>query len=707
MRLRLLFFASLAFLSMGLGMLGTIPSSAAPDPDSNPLLAPWTTPFEVPPFAEIKEEHYLPAIQQAMARQKEEIALLTRAPDEPTFANTIAALESTGLALDRASAVFSVLSGADTNDKLQAIARELAPIQSAHRDSILLDPALFRRISAVWDKRQNQNLSPEQAMLLERTYRRFVRGGAQLAPAHQEQLRKINSELASLSVRFGDNLLKEMNAYRLVVENKTDLTGLPDSLIASAAEAARKAGLDGQWVFTLHAPSLWPFLQYCPNRDLRRQIFTAYITRGNHGDATDNKAAAARSAALRAEKAKLLGYETWADYVLEENIAKTPAQVYGLLNRLWPAAKSVAAKEAASFQEVIKAEGQDFQLQPWDWFYYAEKVRQARYALDESTLRPYFKLENVRQGAFWVAHQLYGITFTEIPDLPAYHSELKAFEVKDADDSHLAVFYVDYHPRPGKRSGAWATRLRSTWAEGSKSIRPVVLNVCNFTRPSGQTPALLTLDEVETLFHEFGHALHSILSRVQYRSLGATPTDFVELPSQIMENWAFEPAVLQQYARHWQSGEVIPTALVEKIHRAERFNQGFKTVEYVAASLLDLEWHTLPSTAEPNTEVLERIALARMGIPPQIVPRYRSTYFQHIFSGGYSSGYYSYIWAEVLDSDAFKAFQEKGIFDPATARSFRQNILEKGYSEEPMLLYERFRGRPPAVEPLLEKRGLL
>lgn len=690
-------------------MLGTLTpdSSAAPAADSNPLLAPWSTPFEVPPFSEIKEEHFLPAIRQGMARQKEEIAQITAATDEAAFANTIEALERTGRALDRASAVFSVLAGAETNEKLQAIARELAPLQSAHRDSILLDEALFRRIQAVWDKRASLNLNPEQTMLLQRTYKRFVRGGAQLDATKKEQLRKINSELASLGVRFGDNLLKEMNNYRLAVEKNADLAGLPESLVASAAEAARKAGLEGKWVFTLHAPSLWPFLQYCANRELRRQIFTAYITRGNHGDATDNKATASRTAALRAEKAKLLGYETWADYVLEENMAKDPAQVYGLLNRLWPAAKSVAANEAASFQEVIKSEGQNFELQPWDWFYYAEKVRQAKYALDEEGLRPYFKLENVRQGAFWVANKLYGITFAEIPNLPSYNPELKAFEVKDADGSHLAVFYVDYHPRPGKRSGAWATGLRGTWVEDGKSIRPVVLNVCNFTRPAGNTPALLTIDEVETLFHEFGHALHAMLSRVHYRGLMSTPTDFVELPSQIMENWAFEPEVLKQYAKQWQSGELIPTELVEKIHRAKRFNQGFKTVEYVAASLLDLEWHTLPTTAEPNAEVLERIALARMGIPREIVPRYRSTYFQHIFSGGYSSGYYSYVWAEVLDADAFKAFKENGIFDPATARSFRQNILEKGYSEEPMVLYQRFRGRPPSVEPLLEKRGLL
>ncbi|HEY9175062.1 MAG TPA: M3 family metallopeptidase [Verrucomicrobiae bacterium] len=687
-------------------MLAAVVPTLGQAQESNPLLKEWQTPFGVPPFAEIKEEHYLPAIKEGMARQRQEVAAITALSDAPTFANTIEALERSGRDLERANNVFSFLTGAETNDKLQALAKELAPLQSAHRDAILLDAALFKRIKADWDARASLTLTPEQQMLLERTYKRFARGGALLDDAGKEKLRALNSELATLSVRFGDNLLKEMNAWRLVVDRREDLKGLPDNLVSAAAETARKAGLDGKWVFTLHGPSIWPFLQYCSNRDLRKEIFTAYTMRGNHGDATDNKALASRMAALRAEKARLLGYQTWADFSLEENMARTPARVYDLLDQLWGPAKALAAREAKALQASIKAEGKDFQLEPWDWFYYAEKVRQAEYQLDESALRPYFKLENVRDGAFWVANKLYGITFTELKDMPVHHPEAKVFEAKDADGSHLAVFYVDFHPRAGKRSGAWCTRTRGTWMEDGKSIRPVVANVCNFSRPAGDQPALLTLDEVETLFHEFGHGLHSILSRVSYRSLGGTPTDFVELPSQIMENWAFEPEVLAHYARHWQTGEVIPAALVEKIHKAEKFNQGFKTVEYLAASLIDLEWHTLASTAEPDTPTLETVALARMNIPKEIMPRYRSTYFQHIFAGGYSAGYYSYIWAEVLDADAFQAFKEKGLFDPATARSFRKNILEKGYSEEPMLLYERFRGRQPGVEPLLVKRGL-
>lgn len=673
---------------------------------NNPLLMEWETPFGVPPFEEIREEHFIPAAKEAMARQLEEVERIANAPEPATFGNTVVALEETGEALTRVNSVFSNLSGAETNPRLQAIARELAPLQSAHHDAILLNAKLFSRVKAVWDGREKLELTPEQTTLLEKTWKRFVRGGAMVEPQKQERLRAINSELASLSVKFGDNLLQEMNEFRLVIENQTDLAGLPESEVAGAAEAARKAGLPGKHVFTLHAPSLWPFMQYTANRKLRRKMLEAYIERGNHGNGTDNKALASRTAALRAERARLLGYSTWADYVLEESMAKTPERVYDLLNRLWSPAKNVALKEAAAMQEVVQSEGKDFKLQPWDWFYYAEKVRRQRYALDESALRPYFRLENVRDGAFAVATKLYGLTFTPVKDIPVYNPEVQAFEVKDRDGSHLALFYLDFHPRPGKRSGAWASNYRAVSTRSGKKIRPVVVNVCNFSRPAGNAPALLTLDEVETLFHEFGHGLHGMLSQVNYRSLNATPRDFVELPSQIMENWAMEPEVLKQYARHWETGTPIPDELIEKIRKAELFNQGFKTVEYLAASLLDMEWHTLPLDAEPDAATLERLALARMSMPAQIVPRYRSTYFQHIFAGGYSAGYYSYIWAEVLDSDAFQAFKETGLFDQVTATSFRKNILEKGQTEDPALLYQRFRGRDPRVEPLLIKRGL-
>ena len=572
--------------------------------------------------------------------------------------------------------------------------------------TIRLDPDLFQRAKAVWDGRAGLTLDADQQKLLEDAWKDFVRGGALLPKGSQERLRAINAELASLSVKFGDNLLRETNAYKLVIEKKEDLAGLSDRVVAGGAETAKKAGLEGKWVYTLQAPSLWPFLQSADNRKLRRQILTAYASRGDHGDETDNKVTLARTAALRAERAHLLGYRTHADFVLDENMAKTPSRVYEFLDRLWTPAKAMAAREAVDLQAAVRADGKDFALEPWDWSYYAEKVRKARFDLDEQALRPYFALDRVREGAFWVANRLYGITFTELDGLPVYNPEVKAFEVKDADGSHLAVFYVDYHPRPGKRGGAWSSRYRGSRIEKGAWVRPVVVNVCNFSRSVGDTPALLSIEEVETLFHELGHGLASILSKVRYRGLASPPRDFVELPSQIMENWATEPEVLQHYARHWKTGEVIPAELVDKIKRSRQFNQGFATVEYLAASLLDMDWHTLAETKEKDATAFEKASLERIGMPAQIVPRYRSPYFQHIFAGGYASGYYSYIWAEVLDADAFQAFKEKGLFDPTTARSFRTNVLERGGSQEAMALYVGFRGKEPSVEPLLAKRGL-
>ena len=452
-----------------------------------------------------------------------------------------------------------------------------------------------------------------------------MRGGALLPPEAKERFRAINTELASTGTKVGDNLLKEMNTYKLVIDNPADLAGLSERVKAGAAEAAKKAGLEGKWVFTLHGPSMWPFLEAADNRELRKQIFTAYTTRGDHGDELDTKVLVARIAALRAERARLLGYDTWADFVLDDNMARTPARVYDLLNRLWVPAKAVAAREAADLQDAIKADGKEFQLEPWDWFYYTEKVRKARFDLDESAVRPYFTLENVRDGAFYVANKLYGITFTELKDVPVYNPEVKAFEVKDADGSHLAVFYCDYFPRPGKRTGAWSSRYRGQYWKNGKEIRPIVVNVGNFSRPAGDTPALLSEDEVETLFHELGHGLASILSRIHYKSLAGPPRDFVELPSQIMEHWAFEPEVLKVYAKHYKTGEVIPAELVQKLQESSKFNQGFATTEYLAASLLDMDWHTLTAATAPDTAAFERIALARMGMPRTIVPRYRST----------------------------------------------------------------------------------
>jgi peptidyl-dipeptidase Dcp len=674
---------------------------------TNPLLVEWTAPFGIPPFGEIRPEHFRPAFEDAMASHRAEVEAIAANPAPPTFENTLAALDAAGERLGRVQAVFGTLVASESADEIQAIQREMAPRLTRHRDDTLLDARLFQKVNELWERRQSLGLDPDQMVLLDRSHKGFVRAGANLDPASKERLKAMNGELTSLGVKFGDNLLAATNGWKLVVDRQEQLAGLPPGAVAAAAEAARKAGLEGKWVFTLHAPSLWPFLKYADDRDLRKQMFDAYTTRCNQGGPGDNKALAARTAALRAEKARLLGHATWADYVLEDQMAGTPAAVYGLIDQLWGSAKGAAAREAKVLEEAIRAGGKNHPLEPFDWFYYTEKVRRSRYDLDENELRPYFPLDRVRDGAFHVANRLYGITFTEIKDFPRYNPEVRAFEVKDRDGSHLAVFLVDFHPRPGKRSGAWASGLRGQYVRNGKEVRPIVMNTCNFTRPAGETPALLSPEEVETLFHEFGHGLHAILSKKRYEGYGGIPRDFVELPSQIMENWAMQPEVLATYARHWKTGEPIPAALVEKIQRSARFDQGFKNTEYLAASLLDMEWHTLSTTSDPDAATVERIALARMGMPATILPRYRTTYFQHIFGpgGGYAAGYYSYKWAEVLDADAFSAFEEKGIFDPATALAFRA-LLEKGRSVDPMELYVKFRGRKPSVEPLKKRLGL-
>ncbi|HSP92361.1 MAG TPA: M3 family metallopeptidase, partial [Vicinamibacterales bacterium] len=555
---------------------GQQPSAPAGEP--NPLLEPWSTPFGVPPFGEIKAGHFLPAIKAGIARQRQEIDAIANNPQPPTFANTLEAMEDAGELLSRVSPVFSNMQSSNTNEQLQAINRDVAPLLTALRDDIRLNPALFARVKALWDARESLKLPPVQARLLDEQYKSFVRGGASLSPEQKDRVRKINGELSALGIRFGDNLLHDTNSYRLVVESAADLKGLPPSVVAAGADAARAAGLAGKWVYTLQAPSIWPFLQYADNRELRRQILTAYTTRNDRGDQYDNKAIAAQQAALRAERARLLGYASHADFVLEENMAKTPDRVYALLNQLWEPARAMAIREAADQQALVKASGGAFTLEAADWRYDQEKIKQQRFALDEQALRPYFKLDNVRQGAFYVANRLYGLTVVPRPDLPTYHPEVQAFEVKEADGSHVGNFYTDYHPRPGKRVGAWSSTFRGTRMKDGKRITPVVVNVCNFSRPAGDEPALLTLEEVGTLFHEFGHALNSLLSKSPYRGLGGFPRDFVEVPSQIMENWALEPEVLNVYAKHYKTGEVIPGALVEKIKKAEQFDQGFVTV---------------------------------------------------------------------------------------------------------------------------------
>jgi len=677
--------------------------------ETNPFFTEWTTPFGTPPFPEIKETHYMPAFQEGMARQKQEVEAILTSAEPPSFANTVEALERTGGLLTKVNNVFYALTDNNTNEELQKIEAEIAPILAKHEDDIALNDKLFQRIKAVWEARDELTLTPEQARLLEKTYKEFVRNGAALDEAKKAELRKINEELAVLTVKFGENVLKEDNGFMLVLEKPEDLAGLPPDVVTSAAETAKAKGLEGKWVFTLHKPSCIPFFQYSARRDLREQLFKAFISRGDNGNAYDNKSVLAKIAALRVQRAVLLGYKTHADYVLEENMAKTPAGVYKLLDQLWIPALATAETEAKNLQALIDKEGGNFKLAPWDWWYYAEKLKKARYELDDEALRPYFELKAVRQGAFDVAGKLWGLRFEPRTDIPVYHPDVEVFEVKEADGTHVGILYTDYFPRPSKRGGAWSGSIREQSMQDGRKITPVNFNVGNFTKPTAEKPSLITFEEALTLFHELGHALHDLLSNVTYESLSGTNVsrDFVELPSQIMENWAGDPVVIKTYARHYQTGEPIPQELVDKIKKAGLFNMGFATVEYMSACYLDMDWHTLTDPVEQDPVAFENASLKKIGLIPEIVVRYRSPYFQHIFSGGYSAGYYSYIWSEVLDADAFQAFKETSLFDQATARYFRENVMAKGGSEDAMELYKRFRGREPKVEPVLKRKGFL
>ncbi len=698
------------FFSICVGVLfwACAQQSVPPPEGDNPFFIKWATPFETPPFDVIKEADFMPAFKAGIDVHKAEIVLITENKKKPNFKNTIEALDRSGALLTKVGNVFGCLSGANTNEQIQQIDRDVTPLLSKHRDDILLNAALFERVKAVYEKKDRLNLNVEKSKLLDETYKVFVRGGANLDEDKKAELRVINEELSNLTLKFGQNILKEDNAFQLVIENPADLAGLPEAVIAGAAEAAAALGHDGKWTFTLHKPSWIPFLQYSEKRDLREKIYRAYYNRGNNGNEFDNKAIASKIAALRVKKAHLLGYETHAHFVLEENMAKEPQNVYDLLNQLWEPALEMAKKEAAEMQAIIDAEGKNFKLASWDWWYYAEKLKKAKYALDDEQIRPYFKLENVIDGVFTVAANLYGLQFEERFDIPKYHDDVKVFEVKEADGSHVGILYTDYFPRPSKRGGAWMNALRKQSRIKRKNITPVIYNIGNFAKPTGDKPSLISLEQVGTMFHEFGHALHGLLSDCTYESLSGTsvPRDFVELPSQIMENWALHPDVLKIYAKHYETGESIPQELIDKIKNAGHFNQGFITVEYLAASFLDMDWHTLTDSEERDVLEFEKTSLDRIGLIPEIISRYKSYYFNHIFSGGYSSGYYSYIWAEVLDADAFEAFKETSLFDKATADSFRRNILAAGGTEDPMTLYKRFRGAEPKVEPLLKKRGL-
>jgi peptidyl-dipeptidase Dcp len=610
--------------------------------------------------------------------------------------------------LTRVENVFGNLRDANTNDELDKIAEQVEPMVSAHRDDINLNPELFQRVKSVYDRKDELGLNTEQLSLLDKIYQNFVRGGANLNEEDKAKLREINSRLSVLTLKFGNNVLAETNAYKLYIENEEDLAGLPESVVAAAAEAAKADGQEGKWLFTTQRPSMYPFLTYSEKRELREKLHKAYYHRGDNDNEFDNKDIIKEIVNLRLEKAELLGYETYAHYVLDKNMAKNPENVYGLLRPIWNAALPIARKEVRDMQAIIDKEGGNFKLENWDWWYYAEKVRKAKYDLDDEELRPYFKLENVRDAAFEVAGKLWGLTFTPIQDIPKPHPDAQAFEVKEADGTHVGVLYMDFFPRASKQGGAWMGAYRKEYRENGEKITPVVTTVFNFTKPAGDMPSLLSFDEASTIFHEFGHALHGLLSDCTYQTLSGTSVtrDFVELPSSIMENWCAEPEVMKMYGRHYQTGEVIPDELIEKIKNARYFNQGFINLEYLSAAFLDMDWHTLSEPVKMDVDKFESDALDELGLIPEIIVRYRSTYFSHIFSGGYSAGYYSYKWAEVLDADAFEAFKETSLFDPATALSYRENILEKGGSEDPMELYKKFRGREPSIEPLLKRDGL-
>ena len=675
----------------------------------NPFLGKYTTPFGIPPFEQIKVEHYKPAFIKGMEEHKKEIDAIVNNKKTATFENTIAALDRCGELLNKVASVFYGQNSACTSDEMQAVSREISPLLSQHSDDITMNAALFKRVKYVYDHQSEEKLDKEQKKLLEETYKSFVRSGANLSADKQEQLRKLNQEISMLQLTFGQNMLAETNAFQLIIDNKDDLAGLPQNLIASAAEVAKERGLDGKWVFTLHNPSVMPFLQYSDRRELRERMYKGYISRGCQGGKNDSREVVKKLVKARLEKARLMGYEDYASMALDNRMAKTPEAVYELLDQVWKPALAKAKEELADIQEEMKKDGRDFTAEGWDWRYYADRAKRAKYAFDENELRPYLKLENVRDGLFYCANKLYGITLTPIKNVPLPHPEAQAFEVKDAKGKHIAILFMDFFPRASKRGGAWCGTYRDQTYEKGKKITPVVTIVCNFTKPAAGEPALLTADEASTMFHEFGHALHQFFQDVHYQGISNVPRDFVELPSQINEHWCFAPEVLKVYAKHYKTGEIMPQALVEKMERSQKYGQGFATVEYVAASLLDMDWHVLKSVPDDlDVEDFERQTLVKRGLLSQIPPRYRTTYFNHTMGGGYTAGYYSYMWAEVLEADGFEAFKETGdIFNQDVANRFRTYVLTPGGINDAMDMYVNFRGKKPDTKPLLRNRGLL
>ncbi len=692
--------------------LASCNSNNKPKPEAetpNPFLTEYATPFKVPPFDQIKHEHYLPAFEAGMAEQLAEVEAIVNNGETPTFENTILPYDKSGNILNRVSNVFFNLNSCLTNDEMVDIAEQMLPMLAKHSDGIMMNPKFFERIDYVYQHRNEAGLDDQQIRVVEKYHQDFLRHGAGLPADKQEELSKINEQLSTLSLQFGNHILKENERFKLVIDNRADLAGLPQTSIDAAAEQAKADGMEGKWVFTLSKPSLIPFLQYADNRDLRKNIYTGYVTRGNHDDEFDNKALIGTLCKLRVQKAQLLGYDSHAAYVLDNNMAKNPATVDQFLTNIFNPALNVAKNELSEMQAIADAEGSGIKIQPWDWWYYAEKLRNAKYAFDENQIKPYLSVDNVREGMFVVANKLYGVTFTKNETLPVYFPGVETYEMKEANGDFLGILYMDYYPRTSKGGGAWCTGFRESGYDiEGKKIYPVISLVMNFTPASGDTPALLTWDETETMWHEFGHALHAFFSDGLYtRTCGSVPRDYVELPSQIMENWVAEPEVIRMFAKHYQSGEVMPDSLIAKIENSALFNQGFNTVELIAASILDMKFHEMTDTSDIDVNAFEKQQMDAIGLIPEILPRYRATYFSHIFDGGYSAGYYAYTWAEVLDKDAFNCFKTSGdLFNHELAASFRKNCLQECGNDEGMVQYRKFRGQDPDYAPYLRARGL-
>ena len=676
--------------------------------NTNPFLTAYHTPFETIPFHLIKTEHFEPAIEEGMKVHNQEVDAIIHCPDEPTFHNTIVALEKSGSLLDRVSTVFGNLLSAETSDELEAIAERVMPRLSEHSNNISLNEKLFARIKQVYDETDKEALTQEEQMLLQNTYNGFIRSGANLAPEQKERFRQLSAELSVLTLKFSQNNLKETNRYELLLTTEqTD--GLPQSALDAYAQAAKDKNKDG-YLVTLHAPSFVPFMKYSTHRALRQQLYMAYNTQCTHEDEFNNLEIVQKLVNLRLERAQLLGFDTVADYVLSRRMAENSTNVYKLLNELLEAYTPTAHQEVEEVKNLAKElEGEDFELMPWDWAYYSEKLKEKKFNLNEEELRPYFELKNVIQGVFGLATQLYGITFEENPDIPVYHPDVKAYEVHDKDGSFLAVLYTDFHPRASKRSGAWMTSYKEQWKDEKGNSRPHVSVTMNFTKPSEDKPALLTFSEVNTFLHEFGHALHGMFANTTYQSMSGTNVywDFVELPSQIMENFAIEKDFLNTFAKHYQTGENIPEEMIQRIVDASNFNVAYACLRQLSFGLLDMAWYTRTEPFEGDVRSYEKKAWEKAQVLPGIEETCMTVQFSHIMAGGYAAGYYSYKWAEVLDADAFSLFQEKGIFDAATANSFRENVLSKGGTEHPMVLYKRFRGQEPSIDALLKRNGII